>query len=108
MVRPMRRPWVLLACLGLAAASPGCGHPASEAECRTLVDRMVELELKAQGVTDPAVVAKRRTETVASDAGPSAVSDLYRGCLGRRVTDGMMTCIRNAAAADEITDSCLR
>jgi len=85
----------------------GCGHPASEAECRVILERIVELELKAQKVSDPAEITKRRNETLgqATDGGRS---DLLDGCIGRHVTDRALACVRNAETAAEITEDCLQ
>ena len=66
-----------------------------------MVDRNVELQLKALGVTDPAVVGKRRDEMRGS------MREDIDKCVGKRVTDGMMMCVRNAETADKI-DKCLR
>jgi hypothetical protein len=85
----------------------GCGHPASEAECRVILERIVELELKAQKVNDPAEIAKRRTETlgIGADGGRS---DMLDGCVGRHITDRALACVRNAETASEITEDCLQ
>jgi hypothetical protein len=66
-----------------------------------VVDRNVELQLKQLGTTDPATVAKRKEEMRAS------MKDDIDKCVGKRVTDGMMACVRNAQTADQI-DKCLR
>jgi hypothetical protein len=85
----------------------GCGHPASEAECQTIVERIVELELKAQNVTAPAEVAKRKGESFGlGDAGTSG--DILKGCIGKHITDRAVACVREAQSAAEITDRCLQ
>ena len=103
---PSRVGWLLALVLVLAGAL-GCGHPASEAECQTIVERIVELELKEQKVTDPAEVAKRRGEGfgTSSDGGRSEV---LQGCIGRHITDRAIACVRGAETAAEITDHCLQ
>ena len=85
----------------------GCGHPASEAECRTILERIVELELKSQKVTDPTEIAKRRAESLglSSDGGRTEVLD---GCIGRHITDRALACVREAETAADITDRCLQ
>jgi hypothetical protein len=96
-------------CLALVAAlflGSGCGHPATQAECETIVERIVDLELQAQKVTDPGEVAKRRGESLGSgDGGPSEV---LQGCDGRNITDRALACVRGATSASEITDRCLQ
>jgi hypothetical protein len=83
--------------LGLA----GCGRKATREDCEAVVDKNVELQLKALGVTDPAVVGKRRDEMRAS------MRDDIEKCVGKRVTDAMMTCVKSAETAEKI-DKCLR
>jgi hypothetical protein len=94
--------------LGLCVPSvAGCGHPATEAECQFILDRIVDLELQAQNVTDPAEMAKRRGEGLGL-TGDAGRRDLYEGCVGRHITDRAVDCVRNAKTAQEITDSCLK
>jgi hypothetical protein len=107
---PVGRP-ARFALFALAAAlvpwAAGCGHPASEAECEVIVDRIVELELKAQKVTDPTEIAKRRAESIgaSSDGGKPAVLE---GCVGKHITDRALACVKGAETASEITDRCLQ
>jgi hypothetical protein len=79
----------------------GCGRKATREDCEVVVDKNVELQLKALGVTDPAIVTKRREEMRA------AMRDDIEKCVGKRVTDANMSCVRNAETADKI-DKCLR
>jgi hypothetical protein len=93
--------------LGLAALLSACGHPATEAECQAIVERIVELELKAQKVTDPAEIAKRRGESLGT-AGDGGKPDVLQGCIGKHITERALACVRNADTASEITDRCLQ
>jgi hypothetical protein len=79
----------------------GCGRSATREDCEAVVDKNVELQLKALGVTDPAIVAKRREEMRAS------MKDDIDKCVGKRVTDSMMACVKSAETAEKI-DKCLR
>jgi hypothetical protein len=97
--------WAALA--WLVGASAGCGHPASEAECETIVERIVELELKSQKVTDPAEIAKRRSESLGL-SGDGGRSEVLSGCIGKHITDRALVCVREAETASEITDRCLQ
>jgi len=107
---PVGRP-ARFALFALAAAIvpwvAGCGHPASEAECEVIVDRIVELELKAQKVTDPAEIAKRRNESLGL-VGDRGRAEVLQGCVGKRITDRALVCVREADNASEITDRCLQ
>jgi hypothetical protein len=105
---PVVRLWRLpiLAALPALLAS-ACGHPASEAECEAIVNRIVELELKAQKVTDPNEIAKRRAESLGL-AGDKGKAEVLQGCVGKRITDRALVCVREADNASEITDHCLQ
>jgi hypothetical protein len=91
----------LASALVFAVALAGCGRKATREDCEAVVDRNVELQLKALGVTDPATVAKRRDEMRGS------MKDDIDKCVGKRVTDAMMACVKSAETADKI-DKCLR
>lgn len=79
----------------------GCGRKATRADCEAVVDKNVEVKLNADGVTDPPLVAKRKDELRES------LKDDIDKCVGKRVTDGMMACVKNAETAEQI-DKCLR
>jgi hypothetical protein len=100
-----RRSALFAAAILLGASA--CGHPASEAECQTIVERIVELELKAQNVTDPTEVAKRKGENLGLGDGGTG-GDILKGCIGKHVTDRAIECVRGATTASEITDRCLQ
>jgi len=91
----------LLAVGFIALALCGCGRKATREDCEAVVDKNVELQLKALGVTDPAIVSKRRDEMRAS------MRDDIEKCVGKRVTDSMLACVKTAETAEKI-DKCLR
>lgn len=105
---PMPRRFALsLGALPLVAfALSGCGHPATDAECREILGRIVELELKAQKVTDAGEIQKRREELEANIA--AGKSGPYEGCVGKRIRDSQLECVRAAESSAEITGTCLR
>ena len=90
-----------------ALAVSACGHPATEAECQAIVERIVELELKAQKVTAPTEIAKRRGESLGSP-GDGGRPDVLQGCVGKHITDRALACVRSAETASEITERCLQ
>ena len=93
------RPFALILLPLLVA---GCGHPASEAECEEIVERVATLELQQ---------AHAGTDTVASEvklAKESFKKDMSRRCIGRRVTQAAMNCVRQAKSADQIEKECFR
>lgn len=83
-------------------ASAGCRR-ATEADCEKIVDRIVELQLREQGVTDPDVIARRKDETKAKKR-----QELLGGCVGRRISNSSLECIQGAKTSAEIIDVCLR
>ena len=87
--------------LCIAMASMACGRPATEAECQLIVDRIIEVELKAEGTNDPALITKKKEELRAT------FTNELKECTGRRVTNGMLACVRAATTADEI-NQCIR
>lgn len=96
----------VLVALGAVSLFTGCGRPATDAECREILTRIVELELKAQNVTDPSEIEKRRAELEQSIA--AGKSGPYEGCVGKRITEAQLRCVREAKTSKEITHECLR
>jgi hypothetical protein len=90
-----------LLALPLLVAVGGCGHPASRAECDELFAKTAEIELRAQKVTDPKVIAER-TAAAREAEGES----FARTCLGKRITERALECVRRATSAEQI-DRCL-
>ena len=79
----------------------GCGHPASREECDELFAKNAEIELAAQRVTDPKVVADRTA------AARAAEGEAFAGrCLGKRITARALACVRKATSAEQL-DRCL-
>jgi hypothetical protein len=85
----------------LSVASAGCGHKASDADCAFILDRNVEVQMKAMHITDPVAIDKRKTEIQAELKGQ------LQGCIGKRITDGMLACVARAQTAEAI-DACMR
>lgn len=84
-----------------AALCAGCGHPASPKECEEIFDKSAEIELKGQNIQDPAVIAKRTAEARAARG-----DELIQRCVGRRITDNALSCVRAATTPEQI-DRCL-
>lgn len=98
----VRRLLLWPALCGVAAL--GCGHPATEKECQEIADRVTELELRASPAGSDPEIAKEQLERTRSWVKESQL----KSCVGRRITDKAMQCVRAAKKADEITDSCFR
>jgi hypothetical protein len=93
-----------LALLGAALASLGCGHPASEKECQEIADRVTQLELANSPVGRDPDTAKEQLERTRNWVKESQL----KSCVGRRITDAAMQCVRGAKKAQDITDHCFR
>lgn len=89
----------------LAAVLPllslGCGHPATRDDCEAIFRRSAEIELRAQNVTDPKSI-EERTAAVRAARG----QELVDRCVGRRITDQALQCVRGAQTPREV-DRCL-
>jgi hypothetical protein len=93
--------WPLLSAVIAAAVLCGCGHPANRAECDELFAKNAEIELRAQRVTDPKLIADR------TDAARTADGEAFSGrCVGKRITDRALACVRRATTAEQL-DRCL-
>jgi hypothetical protein len=85
----------------VAVLVTGCGHPASRAECDELFAKTAEIELRAQKVTDPKVIADRTAAAKEAEGETFA-----KTCLGKRITQRALECVRRATSAEQI-DRCL-
>ncbi len=88
--------------LALLLAVTSCGHKASETDCQLIVDRMIEVQLDAQKVTDPDE-RKRQKDIMTNRTTGVDMKD----CIGRRLTDGMLACVKTSKTQDDI-QTCLR
>ena len=98
---PFPRHPLALVCL-VAVAASGCGHPASQQECEEIFRRSAELELLAQNIVDPKIVEDKIAEAKAVRG-----RELLDECVGKRITDEAMSCVRGAKTAEEL-DACLQ
>lgn len=78
-----------------------CGHPASRAECEEIFARSAELAVSAEGVTDPEEI-KRQVEKARAEKGDALIPE----CVGKRITEEAMACVRKAATVEEF-EGCL-
>lgn len=96
-----------VAVLGLAAALAlvtlvvGCGRRATDADCQLIVDRSVELQMKEMKDNDPDNIQKTQAQLRAE------LADQIRDCVGRRVTDSMMSCVQKAQTSSGL-EACVK
>lgn len=76
-----------------------CGRPATEKECDEIVVRITELELKARGAAGGGADEIQRTREALKKTA-------LRDCVGRRISDEAMACVRAAKTADQIVNEC--
>jgi hypothetical protein len=79
----------------------GCGRHATQADCEIILDRMVVVKLRQKNITDPASVTKMQAE-LRKDSEAD-----FPGCVGRRISDSAMECIKKADTQEAII-KCLR
>ena len=92
-----------LFCLSpLLTCSFGCGHPATDKECQEIVERIATLEL-ASGNLDSKSVGAQVDETKKALA-PNTLKD----CVGKRITERAMQCVRSAKSSQQIVDDCFK
>ncbi len=70
-------------------------------DCDFIVDRNVEIELKALRVTDPKVIEQRKADM------RKDLKDELKACPGKRITDSMLACVKAAETSVEL-EKCTR
>jgi len=81
----------------------GCHrHTATAADCRAILDRLVEMELKESGFRDPALVPRWQDELARRFA------DDLRRCRVVRVGDDLPACLVAAQNQEEIAHRCVK
>jgi hypothetical protein len=87
--------------VAIAALVTACGRKATEADCALILDRNVEVQMKAMNIADPTSIQRRKDEI------REAMKGEVKECVGKRITDAMVACVQKAQTADEI-DHCMR
>jgi hypothetical protein len=77
------------------------GEPASAADCREILDRIVALELAEQGYRDPALTERKQAAFAARFA-----AELAR-CEGVPLPPGARACVAAAGSSEQISHECL-
>ncbi|HEY6726286.1 MAG TPA: hypothetical protein VI197_19755 [Polyangiaceae bacterium] len=86
----------------LACVASGCGHPATVEECEEIIEQVARLELRATlgSSNEKAILAE-------IDATKRELKDsTMKDCVGKRITNKALECVRNAATADEAAEDC--
>jgi hypothetical protein len=77
----------------------GCGRPATQQECEEIVVRVTELELKARGIAGSDGQEVQETKEALRKT-------TMQDCVGRRISDKAMACVRSAKTAQELVGEC--
>lgn len=77
----------------------GCGRKATVEDCQQIVKRIVELELES-------VVSKQDLGTEVSQAQQTFKDRALSDCVGRRITDSSLACVKTAKNTATIIDDC--
>jgi small lipoprotein (TIGR04454 family) len=81
------------------ASALGCGRPATAAECDEIVARITELELRARGGAGDSSAEVRSAQEALKKTS-------LQSCVGRRISDEAMTCVRTAKTAQALVTEC--
>ena len=91
-----------LPALALALCVSGCGRPATEDECRVILRRAAELQLEEQ------LDATKEVMQAELDAIEASMKEaMMQKCVGKRITDGALACVKRAKSSEELLDECL-
>jgi hypothetical protein len=86
-----------------AALGGGCKRePATAADCRALLDRIVAIELAEQGFRDPALTQRKQ------DSFARSLADELARCEGLSMPPGARACVAQAGSSETISHTCLR
>lgn len=88
--------------LVLTTSTVGCGRPATQADCDFIVSRIAELELSVDKSTDRTTVEKQVADTT-----QEFQAKARKECVGKRVTESALRCVKEAKTAEEIVSECL-
>jgi len=89
------------AALSAGLALLGCGHPATEAECEEIVEHVARLELEKK---NPGNAQAIQGEIEATKK--SVRESMLKECVGRRITEKAMKCVRSAKTSREVVEDC--
>jgi hypothetical protein len=80
----------------------GCGHPATVAECEQIVERIASLEIQKRARD----YSKNELEQEVEQVKQTLKESTMRDCVGKRITDRALECVRTAKTSEEIVDEC--
>ena len=84
--------------------SLGCGHPATNQECQEIVERIATLELQKSGAPGDA----RSVGAQVDETKKALSANTLKDCVGKRITERAMQCVRTASNSQQIVDDCFK
>lgn len=90
----------LLPFLALFASS--CGHPATVSECEDILEHVARLELRE-------TLGSNNEQAIKAEisAAKKALRDTtLKDCVGKRITNHALECVRSASTAKEAVEDC--
>lgn len=85
-----------------AIFASACGRPATEAECTEILRRTAELEMK--GRLGNKTLIEQEINAIEDTMRPQ----MMKKCVGKRITDDALKCVRTAKTAEELSEDCFR
>jgi hypothetical protein len=85
----------------IVVMAAGCGHRASVEECEEIVERIARLDLEKRMASDPKGI-EEQIESLKAQLRETTMKD----CVGKRITDNAMRCVREAKSSKEIVERC--
>lgn len=95
-----------LSCLFFGVSSlglVGCGRPATEDDCTLILRRAARLELESRLENSQSLV-----ESEIKQIEESMRSQMMKQCVGKRITESALTCVKHAKTSKQLFDECLR
>ena len=90
----------LLTVLGLALLAGACGRPATERECRDILRSAALLELKERLGNEQLIEAELKVIEASMEEA------MLEKCVGKRITEDKLACIRAAKTSDALFGEC--
>lgn len=88
-------------CLSVLLFLSGCGRPATLQECEEIETRVATLEYEAASKTK-APPQPDQIQTIRARVHDA----MMKGCVGKRITEHALQCVRSAKSADTIQKDC--
>ena len=86
----------------VAVTSVGCGRPATEDECLEILRRTAELEMEGR------LGDKTLIEAEVQSIEENMRSQMMKKCVGKRITENALACVRSAKTSQELAEDCFR